>query len=124
MSRTVLTSDKPSHLSHGGGRTRIATEFDDQIQDWYTEAEWKRIPVEDADDMENVYKAVKSAADLHGFGVDRRKGPDQESGALNVWVFVRDKAEGRGPVKGSKRDPQTGKLVAPGTERYDELVSA
>lgn len=128
--RPILTGPRPSHLSKvgqggGPGRTRIATEFDDQVLDWYKSDEWHGVPsVGDTDeerraDFEENYKAVKRAADYHELGVERIRDEDE----LVVWVNIRDK-QARGPQIGSIRDPETNRMVKPGTERYDEIMEA
>lgn len=128
-SREILSGDRPSHLmktgggTGGPGRSRIPTEFDDQILGWYESKEWKGIPSTgetDEDrkkDFEENFKAVKRAADHHDLGLERAR--DEEN--LIVWVNVRDKAT-RGPVPGSLKDPETGKMEKPGTARHAELV--
>lgn len=85
----------------GGGRTRTPTEFDDQIPAWMESGKWKKIPVDDADDLKYVYNAVKRAADLHEVGIDRLQ-KDDEGEPMAVWVKVRPKQK-RGPAVGSKR---------------------
>lgn len=127
--REILTGPRPSHLSNvghagGPGRTRVPTEFDDQILDWYKDEDWKGIPSkgetdeERAQDFEDNFKAVKRAADHHGLGLERIR--DEEN--LVVWVNVRDK-QSRGPAVGSIRDPETNKMVKPDTDRYNEIMA-
>lgn len=127
--RELISGPRPAHLvSHGGGggagRTRQPTEFDDLVLEWYKKDDWTGIPAtgdtdeEKANDLDEVYKATKRAADYHKLGIERIK--DSEAGIL--WVNIRDK-QGRGPTPGSIRDPETNKMVKPGTERYEELMA-
>lgn len=128
--RELLSGPRPSHLSNmgqggGPGRTRVATEFDDVVLEWYKEDDWKGIPASgDTDeekhaDFENIFKAVKRAADFHELGIERLK--DEEN--LTIWVNIRDK-QSRGPRIGSIKDPETGKMVPPDTDRYNEIMAA
>lgn len=127
--REILSGPRPSHLSsvgHAGGpgRTRVATEFDDQVLEWYKDDQWKGIPSkgdtdeEQAKDFEENFKAVKRAADFHGLGIERIK--DEENKV--IWVNIRDK-QSRGPQVGSIRDPETNKMVKPDTDRYNEIMA-
>jgi hypothetical protein len=129
-SREILSGPRPSHLSNvghagGPGRSRVATEFDDQVLEWYKDDQWKGIASkgetdeEKAHDFEENFKAVKRAADFHGLGIERIR--DEENKV--VWVNIRDK-QSRGPQPGSIRDPETNKMVKPGTDRYEEIMAS
>lgn len=129
--REILSGDRPSHLmktgggTGGPGRARIPTEFDDLVIEWYNSKEWKGVPSvgetreEQEADFEENFKALKRAADHHGLGCERAR--DEEN--LIVWVNIRDKAT-RGPVPGSLKDPDTGKMVKPGEARHADLLAA
>lgn len=128
-SREIISGPRPAHLvkgnSAGGpGRTRVPTEFDEQVLDWYKADDWQGIAAkgetdEDrANDFDEIFKAVKRAADLHELGIERVK--DEEN--YVVWVNIRDK-QARGPAVGSIRDPETNKMVKPGTDRYNEIMA-
>jgi len=110
-SRQIEEFDEPPQglRGTGGGRTRTPTEFDDDIPKWMESGKWKKIPVEDADDLKYVYNAVKRAADLHEVGIDRLQ-KDDEGEPMAVWVKVRPKQK-RGPAVGSKRI--NGKVYGP-----------
>jgi hypothetical protein len=127
--RAIVTGPRPSHLAKspvggGPGRTRIPTEFDDQVLEWYKQDDWAGVSAtgetdeEKKADFEEIYKALKRAADFHELGIERIKDEDN----YVVWVNIRDK-QSRGPMPGSIRDPQTNKMVKPGTDRYDEIMA-
>lgn len=129
-SRQIVAGSRPTHLSNvgqggGPGRSRVPTEFDDVVLDWYKEDDWKGIAATgDTDearqeDFEEIFKAVKRAADYHNLGIERLK--DEEN--LQVWVNIRDK-QSRGPKPGSIKDHATGKLVSPDDPRYQEVLAA
>lgn len=128
--REVLSGERPSHLLNvggngGPGRARIETEFDDVVLEWYNDNDWKGIPASGNDDderradFEEIYKAVKRAADHHQLGIERAR--DEEN--FTVWVNIRDKQK-RGPRPGSIKDHSTGKMVRPDDPRYDEVKAA
>lgn len=128
-SREILSGERPSHLSNmgqggGPGRSRVPTEFDDAVLEWYNDDDWKGIPAtgdtdeEKAADFEEIFKAVKRAADYRDLGCERMK--DEEN--YTIWVNIRDKQK-RGPQPGSIKDPETGRMAKPGTDRYNELMA-